>query len=326
MTHIRIRHLLTSAAVVAGLSTAFAATPTMAEYPEKPVRMVVGFGAGGPTDVPARLLAEKLSEASGQRFLVENKPGASSMLAGGDVYAQPADGYTVHVCSYLDPVNTKLFSSVPFHLDDIGGVTTFSEYSYVVVAANDLPVETMEEFMAYAKEHSGELNYGNLGPASSANFVGLAIQKAGDIEMVGLPFKGAADAIQEVAAGRIQIFFAPPLVAKPQVDSGRVKVLATTGSERNPVFSDVPTLQEAGVDVIAKAWLGICVDSETPTEIVDSLNAMVTEATAARAFVDLIESSGSSVKTQSPAEFDALIEQTATDVVPLIEEYDLGQQ
>ena len=326
MTRLKIRLLRRAAWTAALGAVALSATAFAADFPEKPVRVVVGFTAGGPTDIPARLLAEKLGEAYGERFVVENKPGASSMLAAGEVMSQPADGYTILICSYLDPVNPLLFTTAPYKLEDIRGVTPFSEYSYAIAVANDVPADSWEEFVAYARANPGALNYGHLGAGSSQNILAKSLQKAAGIEMTDIPYKGAADALQEIAAGRLHLYFGPPLVVKPHSDAGRVKVLATTGRERISAYPDVPTLVESGTNVEAQAWLGVCMREGTPDAIIADLNEKVIDAVTSDDFTKLIEDSGSKVLTASPEEFDALIAKTATDAAPIIEEFGLEQQ
>lgn len=314
------------AAFLALFAIARSGSPAIAEnYPQKPVRLVVGFTAGGPTDLPARMIAEGLSKHFDQRVFVENKPGASSMRAAGDVFAQPADGYSILVCSYLDPVNTQLSSSAAYKLDDIKGVTPFSEYSYAIAIANDVPADTWAKFVDYPKANPGKLNYGHLGDGSSQNIVGKQLSKVAGIDMVGIPYKGAVDAMLEVATGRLHLFIGPPLVVKPFFDDKRVKVIATTGAKRLSIYPGVPTLVESGTSVQANAWLGICVKKGTPEDIVVTLNKEVIAIANTEKFRNLIESSGSKVITSSPAEFDGKIKQTATDAAPIIEEFHLKQ-
>lgn len=303
---------------------AAAAVPATAEtYPTKPIRLVVGFTAGGPTDVPARFIAEQLGQMLGQRVVVENKPGAGSMLATNDVLAQPRDGHTLLLCTYFDPVNTLLYRNVRYKVSDLVGISLIAKYDYGIALANDIPATNWQEFVAYARANPGKINYGHLGIGSSQNIVAKKLAKITGVSMTALPFPGAANALQEVVAGRNHLFVGPPLVVMPLFQSKQLKVIAVTGSERLASMPDVPTLRESGTDVVADAWLGVCAGSGTPQPIVDLLNEKVVTIVKSDAYRDLVGRSGSRNVSSTPQEFAKLIEDTVNDAKPIVQEFNL---
>src|SRR5215469_15911800 len=172
------------AAISIGLVAA-ACGASAADYPVRPIRLVVGFTAGGPTDIPARFIAERLGAALGQPVIVENRPGAASTLAANDVMSRPREGYDLLSCTYFDAVNTLLYKNLRYKLADLVGITLFARYSYAVAVANSLPVNSFSELIAYAKQHPGEVNYVQLGVASTQNLLAKRLERLTAISMTG---------------------------------------------------------------------------------------------------------------------------------------------
>ena len=224
-----IQRVLKSALVSSSLVMIVTAVATAQEYPTRPVRLVVGFTAGGPTDVPARFIADKLSAALGKPVVVENKPGAGSMLATYDLLSQRRDGHTLLACTYFDAVNTLLYKNAKYKLSDIAPVTLFSKYDYAIAVSPNNPAQDFGQLVQYAKENPGKLNYGHLGIGSSQNIMAKKLEKVTGMSMTAIPYKGAADALQEVVAGRLDLFIGPPLVVMPLVQSKLVKILRSDG-------------------------------------------------------------------------------------------------
>jgi len=169
-------------AAIAGVAALIAATsPSAAQdnYPTRPVRLVVGFGAGGPTDIPARFIADKLGTLLGQRVIVENKMGAAGMLATRDVLAQPADGYNLLLCTHFEAINTALYKSPGFKLTELAPVSLIAKYYYGLALANVIPADTIEELMSYAKARPGEVSYATLGPGSAQEIMARQFEKQG---------------------------------------------------------------------------------------------------------------------------------------------------
>jgi tripartite-type tricarboxylate transporter receptor subunit TctC len=317
-----LRKVLSVFWLAAGLVAA-AGPAIAADYPNRAIRLVIGFTAGGPTDIPARFIADRLSSRFGIPVVVENKPGAGATLAVVEVLGKPRDGYDLLVCSYFDPVNTLLYRRSRYQISDLLGISLIAKYSYAVAVSNAVPVANFREFIGYAKDHPGELNYGQLGVASMQNILAKQLQKVAGMKMTALPYKGTADAMQELIAGRNHVVFGPPLAVYPFYEAKQVKVLAVTGDERLPSMPEVPTLKEAGLAVTAYGWLGICGGAGIPAAIVTQLNHAVRQIVDAPDYRELVLKSGSQPVSSSPEEFQATIQKSADDVAPVVKEFDI---
>jgi tripartite-type tricarboxylate transporter receptor subunit TctC len=277
------------------LSLVAALSPTMSragDYPDRPIRLVVGFGVGGPTDIPARFVAEKLSEALGQRVFVENKPASGGIVATRDVIAKPADGYTLLLCTHFEPTNA-------------------------------IPATDIQAFVAYAKAHPGEVNYGTVGVGSAQEILARQLEKLTGITMTQVPFRGGAQPVQEIIAGRIHFYLAPPLALLPQYRDRELKILAVTSPERLRAVPEIPTLTETGVNFIRSGWLGVCAPAGTPTPIIERLNREIAPIVDSAEYHALIESGGSIAAASTPDELAAIMQQTLDEVAPTIAEFHL---
>src|SRR6266576_4505286 len=242
-----------------------------ADYPVKPIRLVVGFGAGGPTDIPARLIAEKLAEKLGQRLVVENKPAAAGMVATRDVLLQPRDGYTLLLCTHFESINTALYKTAQFKLSDIAPISLIAKYYYGLALANAVPAADFDAFVQYAKAHPGEVSYATIGAGSAQEILARQLEKLTGITMNRVPFRGGAQVVQELVAGRVQFYVSPTLAILPQYQAGQLKILAVSAPQRLKNLSEIPTLIERDVDFVRCGWLGICAGAGTPQPILDLL-------------------------------------------------------
>jgi len=305
---------------VAGLSPKPAIA---ADYPSRPIKIIVGFTAGGPTDIPVRYVANKLSAEIGQPVIVENKPGAASMLAIREMLSQPRDGYTILSCTYFDPVNTLLYAHPGYELSDIAPITLMARYDYGVVVPPKGPIKNVADLLKFAKANPGKLNYGHLGIGSTQNLIAKQLESAANISLTGVPYKGAADAVQDIMAGRLDLFFGPPIVVMPQFKAGRVRLIATTGMERLSSAPDVPTLMQSGVHIDAFGWIGLCAGKGTPKGVVDMLNAKLQPILNSPGYQQLIERSGSVPVSGTPEQMESVIDDTVNGIKPMIEKYKL---
>src|SRR5690625_4514174 len=214
----------------------------LGNYPDKPITFVVSFGPGGGTDIVARVIAAELGERIGQPVVVENKPGASGILAAQYVARSKADGYTLLIGGSGPMVfNTLIYNSLPYDpFEDFEAVTILGSYPIVLVANNDQPFDTLEEMITYAKENPGELNYGSAGASFQVPTEYFASEA--DIEMTLIPYKGTAEASQALMAGELQLVSADLGPVASLLNSGKVKGLAVTTKERNPILPDVPSV------------------------------------------------------------------------------------
>ncbi len=294
------------------------------EFPNKTIRIVVGFPAGGPSDVPARILAEKL-RVLGQPVIVENKTGAAGMIALNDVLAQPRDGHTLLLCSYIDAINPLLYKKVAYRLDDIAPVSLIQKAYYAFTISNELPVNDLKGFIAHAKTKPGALNYGKVGSGSVTELLARQLEKVAGITMTGVTFRGTGPAVQEIAAGRLDFMVGPLAVTVPLHEAKKVKIIGMTSPERLPVAPDVPTLKEQGTDIVSYGWWGVCAASGTPKPILETLNKHIAAAVASSDFKSVIEKTGVIPLSSSIDEFAAIIADTARDAGTMIKELGIEQ-
>jgi tripartite-type tricarboxylate transporter receptor subunit TctC len=248
-------------------------------YPNKPVKIIVPFAAGGPADNYARFMATKLSEALGQPFVVDDRPGAGSVI-GTDVAAKSApDGYTLLMMSNAHTVNETLIPNKPFLLmRDFVAVAPVNYSDLVLVAHPSVPVKNLKDLIKLAEQRPGKLNYASSGPGTPYHMAGELFKSMAGVYLVHIPYRGSSGARTDVIGGQVDLMFDAVTTMAEQVRSGKVKALATTGLQRSDVMPDVPTLNEAGVPGYeATIWLGLMAPKETPKAIVDQLNAAISK-------------------------------------------------
>jgi tripartite-type tricarboxylate transporter receptor subunit TctC len=276
----RRQHFVASAIAVLGLASTLFQTPAAAQsYPARSVKIVVPFAAGGPADVYARFIAQRLSDALGQSFVVDNRPGAGSVIGTDTAAKAPADGYTLLLMSNTHTVNETLIPSKPFQLmRDFVAIAPINYSDLVLVAHPSVPAANLKELIALAKARPGKLNYASSGPGTPYHMAGELFKSMADIDMVHVPYKGSSGARTDVIGGQVDLMFDAVTTMTEQVKSGKVKALATSGQKRSDVLPDAPTLGEAGVPGYeATIWLGLMAPRGTPRAVVDRLNDAVTK-------------------------------------------------
>jgi len=309
------------AAVV--LLAASGALHAQSGYPEKPVRLVVGFSAGGPTDLPARFIADRLGSALGQRVVVENRPGAGGQIATQDVLSRPRDGYNLLLCTHFEAINAAVYKSVAYKLSDLAPITQISRYYYAVALASEVPAQDLEGFIAYARANPGKLNYGTIGRGSAQEVLALELAKATGIRLTGIPYKGGADALNDLIAGRVHLYVSPTLNVLPQYKAGRLRVLAVTGAERLAVAPEIPTLAEKGLSFLRFGWLGLCGGAGTPQPVIALLNRQVGAIVKSPEYRDLIENAGSVAQSSTPEELAKILAETYAQTAAISREFGL---
>ena len=272
--------LLRLSALVAGL--AFAAPAPAQDYPSRPVKIVVPFAAGGPADIYARFIGQKLQEALGQAFVVENKPGGGAVIGTTEVAKSAPDGYTLLMMSNTHTVNETLIANRPYQLmRDFVPVAPVNYSDLVLVAHPSLQAGTVAELIKLAKAQPGKLNYASSGPGTPYHMAGELFKAMAGVDLVHVPYKGSSGARADVLAGHVPMMFDAVTTMAPQVKAGKVRALGTTGRARSPVMPEVPTVAEAGVPGYeAVIWLGIMAPAKTPASIVSKLNAEIARIVA----------------------------------------------
>jgi tripartite-type tricarboxylate transporter receptor subunit TctC len=253
----------------------------------------------------------------------ENKPGAAGMLAAQELISQPADGHTLLICTYFDPVNTLVYRNPRYKVSDIAPVSLIGTYDYVLAVANSVPAERLSELIDISKATPDRFNYGHIGIGSPANLIFKQIERRTGMKMTAVPFKGSAPAMQELIAGRLDLYIVPPISAVQPFDAKQIKVFATSGKSRLPVMPQVATLQELGVNLISFAFVGVCAANGTPAQIIARLNGLVREAVATPQYEHLMETLGSVPISSSPQELQVVIDNAVRDTAPIVEEFNL---
>jgi len=252
------------------------------DYPSRTVKIIVPFGAGGPTDVYTRAIAEELRKSLHQTFIMENRPGAGTTIGTDLVAKATPDGYTLLMISGTQTVNETLYGKKPYQLmRDLIPIAPLIDTDLVLVVPASLPVKTVPELLALARAKPGTLNYGSSGPGSNYHMAGELLKNLTGIDIVHVPYKGSTGARNDILSGQIQMLFDSVPTMAPLIKGGMVRALATSGKTRSTILPDVPTLDEAGVKGFqASLWVGFMAPAGTPQPIVDLLNREITKILA----------------------------------------------
>ena len=265
--------------LIAALALSAAGAALAQAYPTRPVKIIVPFAAGGPADVYARFIAQRLQEALGQNFVVDDRPGAGSVI-GTDAAAKSApDGYTLLLMSNAHTVNETLIANKPFNLmRDFVAIAPINYSDLVLVANPAVPATSLKDLIARAKAQPGKLNYASSGPGTPYHMAGELFKSMAGVYLVHIPYRGSSGARTDVIGGQVDLMFDAVTTMSEQVKAGKVKAIATTGRQRSDVLPNVPTLSEAGVPGYeATIWLGLMAPTGTPKAIVDTLNEAVSK-------------------------------------------------
>jgi tripartite-type tricarboxylate transporter receptor subunit TctC len=250
-------------------------------YPAKPVRVVVGYAAGGVNDILARLMGQWLSERLGQSFVIENKPGAGSNIATETVVRSPADGYTLLVVSGANAINATLYDKLNFNfIRDIAPVAGIGRVSNVMVVNPLFPAKTIPEFIAYAKTNPGKIAMASAGIGSPQHVGGELFKMMTGVNMVHVPYRGGAPALTDLIGGQVQVYFSSTGSSIEYIKADKIRPLGVTSAQRSAALPNVPTIAEFVPGYEASAWYGIGVPKNTPAEIVEKLNKEINLALA----------------------------------------------
>ena len=303
-------------ALVAALSVPVAAhaQAQRSEYPVRPVRVVVGFPAGGPSDILARLVAQKLGEAMGQQFIVDNRGGASGMIGAELVAKAPPDGYTLLVVPATHAVNPSLYRNLPFDTTrDFTPVSLVAEGPFILVVHPSLPAKSVHELIALARRRPGELNYASAGVGGLPHLAGELFKSTTGIRMNHIPYKGAAPATIDLVAGHVTIMFNNMLSAVPHVKGGRLRALGVTTMKRSSAVPDVPTIAEAGVKGYeVSGWYGVLGPARLPSDVLSRLNGAVNRGMRQPEVVKRLAGEGVDAVGSTPEEFGGRIQREMT--------------
>jgi tripartite-type tricarboxylate transporter receptor subunit TctC len=278
------------------------------DYPVRPVRIIVGFAPGGPTDILARLIGQWLSETFRQPFIVENRPGASGNIATEVVVRAPADGYTLHLTATSDAINATLYDKLTFNLlRDIAPVAGLIRGPFVMVVNPAFPAKTVPEFIAYAKANPGMINFASGGTGLASHVSGELFKMMTGVNMVHVPYRGQAPAITDLLGGQVQVVFDPVVSSIAHIRAGTLRPLAVTTSTRSEALPDTPTVGDFVAGFETSVWFGVDAPRNTPAEIVDRLNKEINAGLADPKIKERLAVLGGDPMPMSPAEFGKLI-------------------
>jgi tripartite-type tricarboxylate transporter receptor subunit TctC len=290
---------------------ASAAPPSPAsalDYPTRPVRFIVGYPAGGSTDIIARLIGQKLSERLGQQFVIENKPGAGNNIGTETVVRADPDGYTVLLINPANFINTSLYANLNFNfIRDIAPVASFLRVPNVMTVAKEVPAKTVAEFIAYVKASPGKVNLASSGNGTSVHLSGEMFMAMTGAKMLHVAYKGAAPATTDLLGNRVQVMFdnMPSIIG--HIRGGALRALAVTTAERSPELPDVPTVAETVPGYEASALFGMGAPAKTPPEVIAKLNHEINEVLAEPEIRKRLVELGGEPLITSPKDFEALI-------------------
>lgn len=303
---------LALAAMIAGLASTQAAyaAEDVASYPSRPITIVVGFPPGGPTDIIARVVATRLSQAWGKPVIVENKPGAGSNIATEQVVRAAPDGYTLLVETIANATNMSVYKKLNYDTrKDLSPIVQFMASPSVLVTGPKVPAKNLKELLALAKSQPGKLDYASTGVGGSPHLAGEMLKYRAGIDIVHIPYKGASPALNDLLAGNVAMGFMTSLGLGQHVQSGKLRAIAVASPKRLPELPDVPTMAEAGLsDFHVLSWNGLAAPAKTPRPIIDKLNAEVNRILATPEVKKQLEALGGFPIGGTPEEFTKYVD------------------
>jgi tripartite-type tricarboxylate transporter receptor subunit TctC len=285
----RLSSLWQSVFAAALLLAALSARPALAIYPERVVRIVVPFAPGGGTDVVARTLAHEMENDLGKSVIIENKPGAGTIVGTQAVATSKADGYTLLMGTFANAVNPSLNAKLPYDPHkDFAPVALIARSFNIVVVNPKSPIRSTADLIAAARANPGKMTFGTFGAGTSAHLAGELFKNMAKVDLTAVPYKGAAPGITDLIGGQIDVMFTTVASAASLVESGQLRAIAVTAAERSPAFPQLPTVAEAGVPgYAAESWYGLFVPAGTPKDVIDRLNQSAATAVQSDAFKKL---------------------------------------
>jgi len=315
------RHVL--AATLLGAAALLPLTSQAADpkkYPERAVRVVVGFSAGGTTDVVARIMAKELTAELGQSFVVDNKPGAGSNIATEQVARAENDGYTLLFVAVTSAINQTLYPKVRFDLEkDFAPVALGAKVPNVLVVNPSVPANNVQELIAFAKANPDKVSYASSGSGTSIHMAGELFKLRTGLKTQHIPYKGSSPALTDLMAGQVQFMFDNMPSAWPHVKAGKLKALAVTTTKRSPTAPDLPTMEESGIKPFdVSSWFGLIAPAGTPPEVVAKLNAAMNRAFDKPQVKEAYEKLGAVAEKNTPEQFGAFIKSEVAAWAPVV--------
>lgn len=295
-------------ALAACMLLGFAGAAAAQAYPTKPVRIIVAYSPGGSTDTLARLLGQKLGDQWGQQVLVDNRPGASTIIGADAVAKSAPDGYTLFLMSVDHVIIPNLLPTPYDPVKDFATVGTVSAGGLALMLNPAVPANNLQEFIAYARSKPGELNYGSPASGGIQHLAGEVLSTLAGLRMQHIPYKGGGPVVLDLIGGQVQMYFTPPVTIVSHVKSGKLKAIAISGDARIPALPQVPTFAEAGLPAFdVKTWFAVAAPAGTPKDIVDKVSADIAKILPTPEMKDKIISLGMDPLVSTPEQFGAML-------------------
>lgn len=305
---IRFLRAIKRRAGLAGAALVLAATQSFAAYPDKPIRLVVPFAAGGGTDLIARTLGAGMSTELGQQVIVDNKPGAGTVIGTDAVAKSAPDGYTIVIASFAHAVNPSLVPKLPYAPDKaFTPITLIGRGPNVLVVRAESPYKSVADIVAAAKAKPGHLNFASQGNGTSAHLAGEMFINLAKVDLVHVPYRGAGPAITDLLGGQVHMFFGTAAAVSNMVDNGKLRALAVTTVEPSAAFRGVPTVGATVPGYAVESWYGLYAPAGTPAEVIQKLNAAAKKAARSPDFAKKVEQEGVTVIASDPADLDRYV-------------------
>jgi tripartite-type tricarboxylate transporter receptor subunit TctC len=315
---------LTAGSAALATATRFAWGET---YPSHPVRLIVGFPPGGPTDVYARLIGEWLTNRLGQPFIVENRPGAGSTIGIEAVASAPPDGYTLLLISSSAPISASYYKKLNFDLiRDIAAVGGIAFVPMVMVVNPSVPAKTLPEFIAFAKANPGTINMASVGNGTTPQMAGELFKLMAGVDLLHVPYRGAAPALTDLLGGQAQVMFESVTTLVGYIQAGTLRALAVTTPKRSPLLPDVPAVAEFLPGYDANTWFGVAAPKQTPAGIVDLLNKQINAGLNDPTISKRLDDLGTTPLTGSPADFEKIFVNDTAKWAKLIKAANIKQE
>ncbi len=289
-------------------SMALTATAALAEFPDKPIRLVVPFAPGGGTDLIARTLGLGMSKELGQTVVIENKPGAGTIIGTDIVAKSPADGYTLVISTFAHAVNPSLMQKLPYDHDKaFAPVILIGKGPNVLVVRTESPFKSVKDVLDAARANPGKLNYASQGNGTSAHLAGEMFDNLAKVKTTHVPYRGAGPALTDLLGGQVDMIFGTATAVSSGLESGKLRALAVTGAERSQVLKNIPTLAETIPGYVMESWYGLYAPAGTPPEVIARLNAAAKKAVATDDFRKKVEQEGLVISAGAPSELDTYV-------------------
>ena len=286
-------------------------------WPTRPVRLLVGFAPGGSSDIVARLIAQHMSLALGQQFVVENRPGAGGMIAAEAVAKAAPDGYTLILLPSGHASQAAMLAKLPFHpIDDFAWISTATVYPMFLAVADASPIRSLEDLITRAKANPGKLSYSSVGIGTAHHLIGEWINAEAGVELTHVPYKGGTAPLTDVLSGQVDVMIETATAALPHLKSGRLRALAVTSTAGKELLPGVPAASETVPNLQYESWLGIAAPAKTPPGLVSSLNREVTRALAKPDVVQRLAELGGKATPSSPEAFRERVAERHHQVSP----------